>query len=183
MSDQPLPEPKRDWGKIALASLALNVFLLCGIGGYWLSAAFQEAPPQVLSNGGPARQFEFLASRLPTADGDVLRQEFYSKKASINAAHTEVHRTRDAVRQALSAEPYNAQATSRAIADAEAAHMRLDSLLQDVIASAAGKMSADGRSKLGDFQSRPPRREWGETLKNLNPLSRSRHAQKIGIVD
>lgn len=67
-------------------------------------------------------------------------------------------RTRDAVRQALSAEPYDIDATRKPIAEAEAAHLRLDSLLQDVIASAAGKMTPEGRTKLADFQPGPPRR-------------------------
>ncbi len=142
--------------RITFWSLALNVFLICGIAAFLLSSVWHHSGSA--RTGGPARQFEMLASRLPAEDATVLRAEFGKKSEAIDEAHTAAHRTRHAVRAALSAEPYNAEATRQAISEAESAHLRLDSLLQDVIASAAGKMTAAGRSKLADFQPGPPRR-------------------------
>ena len=142
--------------RIVLWSLALNVFLICGIAAFLLSSALHHSGPA--RTGGPARQFEMLASRLPTEDANVLRAEFGKKSEAIDEAHKDAHRTRDAVRQALGAEPYNEEAARKAISEAEDAHLRLDKLLQDVIASAAGKMTSEGRSKLADFQPGPPRR-------------------------
>jgi uncharacterized membrane protein len=136
--------------------LALNVFLICGIAAFLLSSSLQK--PVHAGGGGPARQFEMLASRLPTEDANVLRTEFGKKSEVIEEAHRAAHRTRDAVRAALSAEPYDIDATRKAISEAEDAHLRLDKLLQDVIASAAGKMTSAGRSKLAEFQPGPPRR-------------------------
>ena len=99
-----------------------------------------------------------LASRFPPEDANTLRTEFGKKAEAIEEANMAARRTRDAVHVALSAEPYEIEATRKAISEAEAAHLRLDNLLQDVIASAAGKMTSAGRSKLADFQPGPPRR-------------------------
>jgi uncharacterized membrane protein len=157
MSDQQtVVAQSRAWRGIVLWSLALNVFLICGIAAFLLSSSLQK--PVHASGGGPARQFEMLASRLPPEDATVLRTEYGKKSEAIEEAHSAAHRTRDAVRAALSAEPYEIEATRKAISEAEAAHLRLDSLLQDVIASAAGKMTSAGRGKLADFQPGPPRR-------------------------
>ena len=142
--------------KILLWSLALNLFLICGIGAYVASSAFHREAP--LGKGGPARQFEVLASRLPAEDATILRTEFGKRARAIEEEHKAAHRTRDAVRQALSAEPYNAGATQQAMSEAWATHVRLNQVLQDVIASAAGKMTQGGRSKLADWQPGPPRR-------------------------
>lgn len=139
-----------------LWSLALNVFLICGIAAFLLSSALQK--PVHSETGGPARQFETLAARLPVEDANVLRAEFGKKADAIEEEHKAAHRTRDAVRLALRTEPYNLEATRQAMSEAEAARLRLDKLLQDVIASAAGKMTPDGRGKLADFQPGPPRR-------------------------
>ena len=157
MSDQQtLVAETRSWRRIVLWSLALNVFLICGIAAFLLSSSWQKSDPA--RTGGPARQFEMLASRLPAEDATVLRTELGTKSEAIEEAHRAAHRTRYAVRAALSAEPYDSEATRKAISEAEAAHRRLDSLLQDVIASAAGKMTSAGRMKLADFQPGPPRR-------------------------
>lgn len=157
MSDErTLIAETRPWGRIVFWSLALNVFLICGVAAFLLSSSLQK--PVHARGGGPARQFEVLASRLPTEDANALRAEFGKKSEAIEEAHKAAHRTRDAVRAALSAEPYEIEATRKAISEAEAAHLRLDTLLQDVIASAAGKMTSAGRSKLADFQPGPPRR-------------------------
>ena len=179
MSNQPALVPeKRSLGRLTLFSLALNVFLICGIAAFMLAPFFQQEVP--FQTGGPAHQFELLASRLPAGDANVLRAEFAKKAAAIDEAHTAAHRTRDAVRRALSAEPYDQQATRKAITDAETAHLQLDSLLQEVIASAVGQMTPEGRTKLGEFQPGPPRRE-GVGSHGWDHLRR--HAQKIGIVD
>ncbi len=157
MSDQQtLIAEARPSRRIVLWSLALNVFLICGIAAFLLSSSLQKPVPA--RTGGPARQFEMLASRLPSEDANALRTEFGKKSEVIEEAHKDAHRTRDAVRLALSAEPYNAEAARQAMSEAETAHLRLDRLLQDVIASAAGKMTSAGRSKLADFQPGPPRR-------------------------
>ncbi len=157
MSDQrTLAAETRPWSRIVFWSLALNVFLICGIAAFLLGSSGHKHAEGL--KGGPAHQFEQLASRLPSADATVLRAEFGKKSEVIEEAHSAAHRTRDAVRAALSAEPYEIEAMRKAISEAEAAHLRLDNLLQDVIASAAGKMTPAGRWKLADFQPGPPRR-------------------------
>ncbi len=137
-------------------SLALNLFLICGLGAYLASTALQK--PAALGKGGPAIQFEALAAQLPAGDAGVLRAEFKARSEAIDEAHTALHRFQDGIRAALRAEPYDAGATQQAMAEAEAAHGRLEKLLQDVIASAAGRMSPAGRSKLAEFRPGPPRR-------------------------
>jgi uncharacterized membrane protein len=157
MSDQQTSVPeKRSRRGILLWSLALNLFLICGIGAYVVSSAFHHGDS--FGKGGPVHQFERLASRLPAADASILRTEFAKRAKEIEDEHQAAHRTRDAVRQALGAEPYNAEATRQAMGQAWAAHVRLNQVLQDVIASAAEKMTQAGRSELADFQPGPPRR-------------------------
>ncbi len=156
MSDQQTILEARPWRGIVLWSLALNVFLICGIAAFSLSSSFQK--PATSGTGGPARQFEMLAARLPPDDASVLRTEFGKKAQAIDEAHTALHRSQDAMRLALRANPYDAGATQQAMSEAEAAHHRLEKLLQDVIASAAAQMTSAGRSKLADWQPGPPRR-------------------------
>jgi uncharacterized membrane protein len=138
-----------------LWSLALNVFLICVIGAYFAAHALHK--PASVGPGGPARQFEALAARLPADDATALRAEFSKQAAAIDEAHKAAHRTRDAVRAALGADPYNEGAVRQAMSEAEAVHVRLNKLLQDAIASAAAKMTPAGRIKLADWQPGPPR--------------------------
>ena len=145
---------ERPWRGALFWSLALNVFLICGLAAFFLGSAMHK--PASFGRGGPAHQFEKLASRLPAGDAGVLRAEFGGKSGAIEDAHQAAHRTRDAVRQALGAEPYNADAARQAMAQAEDAHLRLNKMLQDVIATAAGKMTPEGRSKLADLRPGPP---------------------------
>ncbi|MGO9170843.1 MAG: periplasmic heavy metal sensor [Rhodomicrobium sp.] len=146
----------RPWHGITLWSLALNLFLICGIGAFLVSSSSPKPAPY--GKGGPAYQFEMLAARLPPEDASVLRMEFGERSGAIGEAHATVHRSQDRVRLALRAEPYNEAATREAMSEAEAAHLRLEKLLQDVIASAAVKMTSTGRSKLADWQPGPRRR-------------------------
>jgi uncharacterized membrane protein len=141
---------------LLLWSLALNVFLICGIGAFLLSSVFLSPAP--FGKGGPARQFEILAERLPAGDAALLREEFGKKAAAIDEAHTAAHRTRDKVRLALSATPYGAAAAREALSEAEAAHIQLNRLLKDIILAAAEKMTPAGRLRLAEWQPGPPRR-------------------------
>jgi uncharacterized membrane protein len=142
--------------RLLLWSVALNIFLICGVAAFVASSSWQK--PAFTGKGGPAVQFETLASRLPSEDAGLLRTEFAKKADAIADAHTAVHRAQDHMRMALRAEPYDAGAAKEAMSAAEAEHLRLTKLLQDVIASAAGRMSPEGRSKLSDWQPGPPRR-------------------------
>ena len=157
MNDRQTPAPgTRSRRGILLWSLALNLFLICGIGAYVAGSAFHHAGS--FGKGGPAHQFERLASRLPAADASILRTEFDKKAKEIEDEHQAAHSTRDAVRQVLSAEPYNAEATRQALAQAWAAHVRLNQVLQEVIEAAAEKMTQAGRAKLADIQPGAPRK-------------------------
>ncbi len=157
MSEQkPLGAETRPRRGLLLWSLALNVFLICGLGAFLLSSVFQA--PAHFVTGGPARQFEILADRLPADDAALLREEFGKKAAAIDEAHSAAHRTRDKVRLALGAEPYNEAAAREALAEAEAAHIRLNRLLQEVTLAAAEKMTPTGRIRLAEWQPGPPRR-------------------------
>jgi uncharacterized membrane protein len=157
MSDQATAVSKtRPRRGVLLWSLALNVFLICGVGAFLLSSVFRAPVP--VGKGGPARQFEVLADRLPADDASLLRREFTKKASAIDEAHTAAHRTRDKVRLALSAEPYNEAAAREAMSAAEAAHIQLNRLLLEVILAAAEKMTPAGRLRLAEWQPGPPPR-------------------------
>lgn len=155
-----LPTPpaaeSRPWRGTTFWSLALNIFLVCGIAAFAADSWFPKAAHH--GKGGPAYHFEMLASRLPLADAKVLLTEFGERSSAIEEAHTATHRSRDNVRLALRAEPYDDGAAREAMSQAQAAHLRLEKLLQDAIASAAARMTPAGRARLADWQAERRRR-------------------------
>jgi hypothetical protein len=142
-----LDRPRR---RTILWLLALNLFVTSALLAFAVRH-FLEAP-QPRGKVTEVRRIEALANRLAPDDASILRTEFLKKSEAIEQARERFTRSREAVRVALRAEPYVPAATRDAMSDAETAHRRLEQLFQELIASAAAKMTAQGRSKLADFQ-------------------------------
>lgn len=135
--------------KAILWLLALNLFVTCALLAFAVRY-FIAAPSPKFS---PARRIELIADSLSSDDASVLRTEFLKRSDAIDQARERFSRARDAVRAALLAEPYVPEATRDAMSEAETAHRRLEQLYQDVIASAASKITSQGRAKLAEMQS------------------------------
>jgi hypothetical protein len=88
---------------------------------------------------------------LPGADADVLRAEYGVNSATVDASREAYRKAQDDVRATLRGEPFQPEAMRAAMSQTRSARQAFDQLLQDVIASAAAKMSAAGRNKLADW--------------------------------
>jgi len=94
-----------------------------------------------------------LAATLPAADAAALRAEFASERLAAGSAREAYDRV-DQVKTLPRAEPFDLSALRAAMADARAARLALDQVLQGVIAAIIPKMSPEGRGPLAEW--RPP---------------------------
>ena len=151
---------ERRIGKFTLISLALNIFFVGAAGALAVRHYLGEEHHGGRTPGEhiPAKRIEALAAQLPPDDAAILRAEFALRAAAAEAARETLRRSRDEVRRALQAEPYDAAAARTAMAASRVAHAAFIEVLQDVVASAAGRMSPAGRVRLGEASSRERRR-------------------------
>jgi uncharacterized membrane protein len=140
---------KRRW---ILLLTVVNLFLLGLIGAFLVRYYFAE--PSRHRSTSPAHRIERIAARLHAGDAAILRMEFAARSEELEKASDAFRVAREKVRLALRMEPFDADAARTAMADAGTKHQQLDELTQDVIASAAAKMTAEGRKALAGW---PPR--------------------------
>ena len=87
---------------------------------------------------------------LPAADAAALRAQFASERLAAGSAREAYDRGLDQVRTLLRAVPLDLSALRAAMADARAARLALDQVLQGVIAAIIPKMSPEGRGPLAE---------------------------------
>jgi len=151
----PAPAGRRSrW--ILFASLALNLFFV----GACAALAWRHYAWERHGHWNPATRIERLAASLPPGDGEKLRSEFRAHQSNIEAAVTTYRQAQRHMREALRAEPFNAEALRAAMAEARTARGKLDEALQDVIATAGAAMTPEGRRSLADWT--PYRRSGNE---------------------
>lgn len=145
------PTEDRASRRLVLWSLGFNLFFI-GLIGALLVRLFVAPPPvpAPLDRSAKAR-IERIADSLPPPDAELMRAEYRAKAAPVDAARAEFERNIDAVRTTFRAEPYDGNATRGAMTEARTAYQKFQALLQDIIASAAAKMSAAGRQRLADW--------------------------------
>jgi hypothetical protein len=97
--------------------------------------------------------FVAIAATLPSADAAIMRAAYRDNAAVLDASRAEVDRAVAEIKQSFRAEPYNIEATRKAMADARRNHQRFIELLHEEIATAASKMSPAGRAKLAEYSS------------------------------
>jgi uncharacterized membrane protein len=137
---------------ILLVSLGLNLFFVCATGAFLVRHYVAErATTAAPVDRSVAARIERLAATLPQADGEILRAEYRANAATVDASRAAYRDGQDGVRQILRREPFQEDAMRAAMSRTRAARQVFDQLLQDVIAAAAGKMSAAGRNKLADW--------------------------------
>ena len=153
----PAPARAGRWSRwILFVSLALNLFFV----GAWAAFAWRHYAGERHRPLTPATRIERLAAALPAGDADKLRSEFRAHQGNIEAAITSYRQAQREMREALRAEPFNADALRSAMAEARNARGKLDEALQDVIASAGAAMTPEGRRSLADWT--PYRRSGNE---------------------
>ena len=153
----PAPASTGRWSRwILFASLALNLFFV----GAWAAFAWRHYAWERHGPWNPATRIERLAASLPPGDGERLRGEFRAHQRNIEAAITVYRQAQRRMREALRAEPFNAEALRAAMAEARTARGKLDEALQGVIAAAGAAMTPEGRRSLADWT--PYRRSGNE---------------------
>jgi len=137
--------------RLVLWSLGFNLFFI-GLIGALLVRLFVAPPlvPAPLDRSAKAR-IERIAESLPQTDAEMMRAEYRAKAGPVDAARADFERDIDLVRATFRAEPYDGNATRAAMGEARSAYQKFQVLLQDIIASAAAKMSPAGRQKLADW--------------------------------
>ena len=148
--------------RIVLWSLGLNLFFIGLVAA--LLVRLSIAPPATAPIDRSANgRIERIAAILPAPDAEVIRAEYRTKAAPVDAARDEFERAIDAVRQTFRAEPYDSGATRAAMAEARTARQKFELLLHDIIASAVSKMSPAGRQNLAD---------WSPSVRNTGTTNR-----------
>jgi hypothetical protein len=140
--------------RFTLISVALNLFFIA-IAATWLGRSYFATPAVVtvtIDRSAGAR-IERIAATLPSADAAIMRAAYRDNAAVLDASRAEVDRAVAEIKQSFRAEPYNIEATRKAMADARRNHQRFIELLHEEIATAASKMSPAGRAKLAEYSS------------------------------
>lgn len=146
----PLPILSPRAKSIALfVSIAVNVLLISAVATQALTTS------DFRGRGRSAEsRVERLAKHLPTSDADKLRKAFAAHAGELPAARAELKASREAVRAALRAEPFDPARLEKTLAAMDASRAHMKQILRAALVSAASEMSADGRARLADRRRR-----------------------------
>jgi uncharacterized membrane protein len=137
---------------ILLVSLGLNLFFIGATGAwaarYMLADTTRSTP---WFDRTVAARIERIAATLPSQDGDVLRATYRTNATAVDGARDAYRQAQNEVRGILRSEPFDPAAMRAAMGRTRQARQGFDQLLQDVIASAAARMTAAGRNKLAEW--------------------------------
>jgi uncharacterized membrane protein len=137
-----------------IGSLALNLLFIGTVGA--LAVRHALAPPQPTATERPrtaAARIERLAAPLPAADAEKLRAAFRAREAAAEGGRDGLNRAFERIQAALRAEPFDAAQLRAAFGEARAARPVYEQAMQDILASAAGEMSREGRTRLSEWPS------------------------------
>lgn len=126
-------------------SLSANVFLIAMIVVFRMPHHFGPPPRE------PGRMVEEMASRLPKADGDILREVFNRHAPQMDGMHAAMRRFHDAIQTVLTAPTFNPEALRAVFAEVRKSRMALDDALESSLIETASKISYGGRKKLGEW--------------------------------
>jgi uncharacterized membrane protein len=148
---------------LLLGSLTLNlIFAGAAAASLTRHSGATTLEPITHMNRGAERRLDRIATTLPEPDAQIMRRFMRAEAVKVVAAQANLRLSQEDLRTSLRAEPFNPAAVRAAMAETSAARDNFDQVLQDVIASAAAKMSPTGRSKLADWP--PPRPQHPEPM-------------------
>jgi uncharacterized membrane protein len=137
-----------------IGSLALNLLFIGTIGT--LAVRHMVAPPPQAATERPrtaAARIERLAAPLPAADAEKLRAAFRARETAAESGREGLNRAFERIQAAMRAEPFDAAQLRAAYGEVRAARPVYEQAMQEIIASAVGEMSREGRAKLSEWPS------------------------------
>jgi uncharacterized membrane protein len=135
-----------------LTSLALNVLFVGAAGAVAVRYTGTVPLAHVAEiEHDAASRLNRIAATLPSPDAAIMQAELRVDAEKIAAAQADLRLSRQALRDSLRAEPFDANAMRAAMAAARTAREAFEQVLQGVIVTAAAKMSVVGRNKLADW--------------------------------
>ncbi len=132
-------------GAALLLSVAINLFL----GGMLVS---RLRPHQGGAEPRIERIIERMAASLPDADARTLRQVYGTHQVQFDQAVADLQRSRDEVRNAMGANPFDQQALQSAFARQRQRRQAVHEAIHGVLTEAASQLSPEGRHKLGEWR-------------------------------
>ena len=138
--------PATRW--LLLGSLALNLFFI----GIAIAMVVRHPPPPRIWDRDIFVRTERLAAGLPQADRDILLNEIQANRAAIEKTQTAYRAAQESIRDNLRKEPFDINAMRGAMNATRAARQAFDVAVQNAFASAAEKMSQNGRTALADWR-------------------------------
>lgn len=130
---------------VLLLSLALNCALLAALGLIWW-----HHHPVDGGYGGVVRmpQMQILEQVMPGTDHAALHAAYARLRPDVHARFSAVLRSKEAVRQALGAEPFDPQALARALEAMRADEQGIATVAHALLVEVASQTSAEGRQAL-----------------------------------
>jgi uncharacterized membrane protein len=113
-------------------------------------------------NRNAADRLGRLAATLPPDDAQIMRAEIGADAVKVATAQADLRLAREEVRNSLRAEPFDANALHAALQENHIALANFDAVLHDVIATAAARMSVEGRNRLADWPATQDRKHAAE---------------------
>jgi len=95
---------------------------------------------------------ERMAATLPESDGQTLRAIYHTHQTEIGQLVAELQTSRDDVRKAMTANPYEPQALESAFSQQRQRRQAVHAAVQGVLLEATPKLSPEGRQKLGEWR-------------------------------
>jgi len=134
------------------ASLALNLLFVGAAGAVALryTGSVPLATVARIDHSATDRLNRLVAT-LPLNDAQAMRSELRTDARKVAAAQADLRLSQEEVRDRLRAERFDPDALRAAMAQVEVARQNYHLVLEEVIATAAVKMSDVGRNKLADW--------------------------------
>jgi uncharacterized membrane protein len=143
---------RRPW--LLLLSVAVNLLLVGAFLGRWTMMP-PPGPP-----GGPGmmhHMIEEMGRDMSTADRAILERVYEAHASQLEDQWDRHHAVFDAVRQALSAQPFDRAALEHALDAASRQDDMQHNAVGQMMLDAASQLSPDGRQRMAGWQPGPPR--------------------------
>lgn len=142
---------------LVVVSLALNVFLIAAAAvdvvgdGKWLGGG---RPPRIMGLPSPRE----LRAVLPDKDEAILDQVLQGSRPKFHERMDRLYDARQAVADAIKADPFDPAKLAAAFGTLRDQDAALAAGAQDMLVDFISKLDADGRAKVAELLSRPPKR-------------------------